>query len=64
MAKHRSSFDFILDAVSAQHDINAYLSLLAVDGALVNVGAPPEPLPVQDVQSARHLAAIAAKHAR
>jgi uncharacterized zinc-type alcohol dehydrogenase-like protein len=46
MAKHQSSFDFILDAVSAQHDINAYLSLLRLDGTLVLVGAPEEPLPV------------------
>ncbi|OWA33147.1 alcohol dehydrogenase [Saccharibacillus sp. O16] len=41
------SFDLIINTVSAQIDINAYLSLLAVDGTLVNVGAPAEPLPVQ-----------------
>ncbi|MDO3413352.1 NAD(P)-dependent alcohol dehydrogenase [Saccharibacillus sp. CPCC 101409] len=41
------SFDLIVNTVSAQIDINAYLSLLAVDGTLVNVGAPSEPLPVQ-----------------
>ncbi|MFO0810767.1 MAG: NAD(P)-dependent alcohol dehydrogenase [Gemmataceae bacterium] len=46
MAKHRSSFDFILDAVSAQHDINTYLSLLKLDGTLTLVGAPEKPLPV------------------
>ena len=46
MKKHRASFDFILDAVSAQHDINAYLSLLKLDGTLVLVGAPEHPLPV------------------
>jgi alcohol dehydrogenase (NADP+) len=46
MKKHQSSFDFILDAVSAQHDINAYLSLLKLDGTLTQVGAPAEPLPV------------------
>jgi alcohol dehydrogenase (NADP+) len=46
MTKHQSSFDFILDAVSAQHDINAYLSLLKLDGTLVLVGAPEHPLPV------------------
>lgn len=40
-------FDLIINTVSAQIDINAYLSLLAVDGTLVNVGAPSEPLPVQ-----------------
>jgi alcohol dehydrogenase (NADP+) len=44
--KHRASFDFILDAVSAEHDINLFLSLLKVDGTLVLVGAPEKPLPV------------------
>src|ERR1041384_6550330 len=46
MQKHASSFDFILDAVSADHDINAYLNLLGVDGNLTLVGAPPQPLGV------------------
>ena len=46
MAKHAGSFDFILDAVSAEHDINAYLSLLKLDGTLCLVGAPEKPLPV------------------
>jgi alcohol dehydrogenase (NADP+) len=46
MKKHVRSFDFILDAVSAQHDINAYLTLLKLDGTLVLVGAPENPLPV------------------
>lgn len=46
MALHRGSFDFILDAVSAEHDINAYLSLLRRDGNLTLVGAPDKPLPV------------------
>jgi uncharacterized zinc-type alcohol dehydrogenase-like protein len=41
------SFDLIINTVSAAIDINAYLQLLALDGALVNVGAPPQPLPVQ-----------------
>jgi uncharacterized zinc-type alcohol dehydrogenase-like protein len=41
-----SKFDFILDCVSAKHDINAYLSLLKHDGTLTLVGAPEEPLPV------------------
>ena len=47
MAAEMRSFDFILDCVAAQHDINAYLALLKRDGALVQVGAPPEPLPVK-----------------
>ena len=46
MASQAGRFDFILDCVSAQHDINAYLQLLKRDGALVQVGAPSEPLPV------------------
>ncbi|MDO9355178.1 MAG: NAD(P)-dependent alcohol dehydrogenase, partial [Solirubrobacteraceae bacterium] len=41
-----SSFDLIINTVSAKLDISAFLGLLKVDGALVNVGAPPEPLPV------------------
>ena len=42
-----SSFDLIINTVSASIDINAYLGLLAVDGTLVNVGAPTDPLPVR-----------------
>ena len=41
-----SRFDLIINTVSAQVDVNALLGLLATDGALVNVGAPAEPLPV------------------
>jgi uncharacterized zinc-type alcohol dehydrogenase-like protein len=44
MQKHAGSFDFILDAVSADHDINAYINLLARDGNLTLVGAPEKPL--------------------
>ena len=46
MDRQLGSFDFILDAVSADHDINAYLGLLKRDGTLVLVGAPENPLPV------------------
>ncbi len=46
MQKHAGSFDFILDAVSADHDINAYLNLLRRDGNLTLVGAPEKPLAV------------------
>jgi uncharacterized zinc-type alcohol dehydrogenase-like protein len=46
MQKHAGSFDFILDAVSAEHDINAYINLLRRDGTITIVGAPEKPLPV------------------
>jgi alcohol dehydrogenase (NADP+) len=46
MQKHAGSFDFILDAVSADHDINAYIQLLRRDGNLTLVGAPQKPLAV------------------
>ena len=46
MEKHQGTFDFILDTVSAKHDINSYLAMLARDGNLTLVGAPPEPLNV------------------
>jgi uncharacterized zinc-type alcohol dehydrogenase-like protein len=46
MRKHARTFDFILDAVAASHDINAYLNLLKLDGTLAIVGAPEQPLPV------------------
>jgi uncharacterized zinc-type alcohol dehydrogenase-like protein len=44
MQKHLNSFHFILDTVSAKHDINAYLLMLRRDGNLTQVGVPPEPL--------------------
>jgi uncharacterized zinc-type alcohol dehydrogenase-like protein len=44
MQQHAGSFDFILDTVSAQHDIDAYIALLARDGNLTLVGAPEKPL--------------------
>ncbi len=46
MRKHEVSFDFILDAVSADHDINAYIQLLRRDGNITMVGAPDKPLAV------------------
>ncbi|MGB8831552.1 MAG: NAD(P)-dependent alcohol dehydrogenase, partial [Candidatus Sulfotelmatobacter sp.] len=46
MAKHVGSFDLILDTVSAEHNVNAYLDLIKLDGTLVMVGASPTPLPV------------------
>jgi len=46
MQKHAGTFNFILDCVSADHDMNAYLSLLRRDGSVVLVGAPEKPLAV------------------
>src|SRR6476469_878788 len=46
MKRHAGTFDMILDCVSADHDINAYLSLLRTGGNLTLVGAPEKPLPV------------------
>jgi alcohol dehydrogenase (NADP+) len=47
MQKQVGSFDFILDTVSAPHDLNAYLDLLKRDGTLTLVGAPETPAPVE-----------------
>jgi alcohol dehydrogenase (NADP+) len=46
MEKQQKRFDFIIDTVSAPHDLNAYLALLKRDGALVLVGVPPEAVAV------------------
>ncbi|HEY9676798.1 MAG TPA: NAD(P)-dependent alcohol dehydrogenase [Drouetiella sp.] len=46
MEKRAQSLDLIIDCVSAEHDLNAYLNTLKVDGTLVMVGAPEVPLAV------------------
>ncbi|WP_050660952.1 zinc-binding dehydrogenase [Gallaecimonas pentaromativorans] len=46
MAAYAGKIDLIIDTVSAKHDINPYLNLLAIDGSVVLVGLPPEPLEV------------------
>ena len=46
MIKHSGSFDFILDTVSGDHNVNAYLDLLKLDGTLTLLGAPPNPVPI------------------
>lgn len=43
MRKHTASFDFILDTVSAPHDLNAYLQLLKLQGTMTLVGVPDKP---------------------
>ncbi len=40
------SFDLILDTIAAMHDYNLYLSLLGLNGVMVVVGAPSEPIPL------------------
>ena len=44
MQKHAGTFDFILDTVAVQHDLNSYINLLKIDGTLAMVGAAATPL--------------------
>lgn len=46
MKQHAGSFDFILNTIAADHDLNAYLQMLGLDGNITLVGAPEKPLPV------------------
>jgi uncharacterized zinc-type alcohol dehydrogenase-like protein len=46
MLKHAGTFDFILDTIPADHDLNQYINLLKLDGTLTLVGAPPNPAQV------------------
>lgn len=46
MKANTNTLHFVLDCVSAQHDVNAYLRLLKTDGTLALVGAPENPLPI------------------
>lgn len=46
MAKFAGKLDLILDTVSAKHDVNSYLKLLKIDGSVVLVGLPPEPIEI------------------
>jgi alcohol dehydrogenase (NADP+) len=46
MQKHAGTFDFILDTIAAEHDINAYINMLGRDGNITLVGAPEKPLAV------------------
>ena len=46
MQKHAGSFDFILDTIAAEHDINAYINMLGRDGNITLVGAPEKPFAV------------------
>jgi alcohol dehydrogenase (NADP+) len=46
MKKAAGTFDFLLDTIAADHDVNSYLNLLKHDGTLCLVGAPEKPMPV------------------
>jgi len=46
MKPHVGSFDFILDTIAVEHDINGYINMLGLDGNITLVGAPEKPLPV------------------
>ena len=46
MQKHAGRFDFILDTISAEHDISAYINMLGLEGNITLVGAPEKPLAV------------------
>ena len=46
MHKQRASLDLIVDTATGQHDLDAYLGLLALDGALIQVGLPEQSLAV------------------
>ena len=46
MKPHIGSFDFILDTIAVEHDINGYINMLGLDGNITLVGAPEKPLPV------------------
>jgi uncharacterized zinc-type alcohol dehydrogenase-like protein len=45
-AAHADRFDFILDCVSAEHDVSAYIALLKREGTLCTVGVPSKPMEV------------------
>ena len=53
MQKHAGSFAFILDTVSAPHDVNSYLALLGRDCTLVQIGMPAQPIAIAAMALAR-----------
>lgn len=46
LQQHHNSFDFLIDTVSATHDVNLYLDLLKPEKTLCMLGVAPEPLPI------------------
>lgn len=59
MQRHAGSFDFLLDTVSAEHDVNAYLGLLGRDRTLVQIGMPARPLAISTMALAYRRARLA-----
>ena len=59
MQKHNNSFDFILDTVSAQHDLGLYLNMLKRDGTMTLVGLPPEDTPLDAFPLIRYRRSLA-----
>ena len=49
VAKIKASFDFILDSISAEHDVDFYLDLLRLDGVHIMVGIPPAGFTIKNV---------------
>lgn len=49
MAAHANSFDFILNTVAASHDLDAFTSLLRIDGTMTLVGVPEHPHPSPNI---------------
>ena len=57
--EHAGTFHFILDTVSANHDLDVYLNLLKRDGTLTLVGLPPEPVPLDAFPLIRYRRSLA-----
>jgi uncharacterized zinc-type alcohol dehydrogenase-like protein len=69
MGTHAGSFDFILNTVAAPHNLDPFVTLLKRDGAMVLVGAPPEPHPSPlvgkpDLQAEEHCRIADRRHSR
>jgi alcohol dehydrogenase (NADP+) len=60
--KYRRYFDFIIDTVSAAHDVKPYLSLLKTNGTHIFVGIPPKPIEVPVLSLMNERRSIAASN--
>jgi uncharacterized zinc-type alcohol dehydrogenase-like protein len=59
MNQHARSFDFMIDTVSAQHDLGSYLNLLKRDATMTLVGLPPEGIPLDAFPLIRYRRSLA-----